>query len=155
MPIVQFPDRNVFPNKPRTTHFTQLLSASSTYYTVLNITSGRGIINRILMLADRGGNPNYVEITNLFLRITIDNDSAYVVNCTTTEVGSFLRGRFNGTGYGFNVGSTTSNLMNLNVNSRSLLYVPNCFYRNNVLIEVMQNNANNYTLSALVDYSTE
>lgn len=83
MPITQIPSKQVFPTQPKVANLSQVASAT-TYYTVLNLTSGRGILSRVVLTTASGISGN----SNLQVRVTIDG----VANTLSTSFNNYAFG---------------------------------------------------------------
>lgn len=68
MAIISFPSQNIYPTKPKTANYRQATASSSTWYTILDVTAGTGILNRIVMTTGTTNVYNY----DFEIKITID-----------------------------------------------------------------------------------
>lgn len=69
MAILSFPSQNIYPTKPKTASYTASARSQNTWYTLLSVTSGTGILNRIVFTNDIATN------NNLEIKITVDGVS--------------------------------------------------------------------------------
>ena len=82
-----FPDPNqpIQPTKPYTAQLSQSAAVVGTYYTVMDITSGMGILNRLSMFAG-GGVANNAH----YFRVTVDGTAYVLNNSQTTQARAFI-----------------------------------------------------------------
>ena len=135
MAILNFPSQQIIPRSPKTAAYYAASRTQNTWYTLLSVTSGTGILNRVAFTNDIASN-NQMEI-----RITVDS----VVN-TLASTSNLQYSR----AFVFNnaAGSPGS------YNSPFAYYYdsPTYFYTS-LTVEIRHTNASSCTFDAVCDYS--
>lgn len=129
------------PTKNYIANLTQNSASNGTYYTVLNVTTGKGIVSRLLMAAYQISPASWDGNGNYSFRVTVDGGSALTLSLGNTS--SILRG------YPVTLTSTTQQS-----SSSIFLYQTPIYFNKSILIEAMNNNASFVTnVYATVDYA--
>ena len=77
MAIVNFPSQQIVPKTPKTAMYYSGTNTQNTWYTLLSVTAGTGVLNRIVLTSDLATN-NYMEI-----RITVDGVASTLSSTST------------------------------------------------------------------------
>lgn len=142
MSIYGYPLINIItPRKPYTVDLSQTDPTYNTYYTLLNITSGLGKINRIL--AHNYRDNTYQDASNITIQVTVDG-TAYTLN----------RSGYNTSLIG---GVNLAGGANANSNARGVFYyLGEINFFNSLKIEIKDTSnatlGSNANISAVVDY---
>lgn len=135
MAILNFPSLQIYPRSPKTANYYASSRTQNTWYTLLNVTSGTGILKRVVFLNDIASN-NQLEI-----RITVDG----VVN-TLAAAGSLIYSRSfvhnNATG---SPGSYNSPF--------GYYYDSPVYFYSSLTVEIRHTSASSCTFDAVCDYS--
>lgn len=115
------------PTKPKAVDFDIISATASTWYTIIDVTSGKGILSRLSYLAVS----NDIPIDNVRLRLTIDG---------TVQTITLTRNAARGFGY-----SSSSAIC--------CDYVFHTFFTSSMKIEVMHTHTAAGSLRAVVDYN--
>lgn len=132
MPVSKYPNNSgglIQPTKAQIADLIQSNGVSGTYYTLLNVISGKGILSRLSMFAN-GVTNNY-----LYFKITVDGGTSIVINPPNSSMRALAQ-------------KSSGILGNL-----LLDFVSNIYFNSSIKIEVMQNTGSNQTIEASADYS--
>ena len=124
------------PTKPYNAGLYQTNAVLSTYYTVLNVTAGKGIVQRVAVESFQSSS-GFANVAYLKIRFTVDGGTAIVIDGSVGD--SYLRGNL---------------LTSARFSYDNLIFQSPVYFTKSILIEVIQTyNAPATYLSASVDYS--
>lgn len=131
------------PTKPRNAYLAQATPVANTYYTLLTIASGKGILSKVIL--GHYGTSTWYDNSQVTIRITVDGGTAQTFTGSSSN-GGYLRGfpQGNYSASGANVYPVA--LYNLGFQS------PTYFYQS-LLVEIMTTTTSSGTLYGTCDYS--
>lgn len=138
MAIISFPSQNIYPTKPKTANYYSNTATQNTWFTVLDVTSGTGILSRIAVTSGISGIYN----SNIEIRITIDG----IENNLTNSSGQNLNVR----GMTHRIHSVTDYSYN---GLCAFYYDTQTYFYKSLKVEIRNTNATTNIMEAITDYS--
>lgn len=136
MGILTFPTSQITPKNPKTANYYASARTQNTWYTLLSVTSGTGILNRIVFTNDIAAN-NQLEI-----RITVDG----VAN-TLASPANLIYSRAL-------VHNNTAGSPGSNNSPFGYFYDAPIYFYTSLTVEIRHTNVSSCTFDACCDYST-
>lgn len=145
MAITSLTGVGIFPTKPKTATYYGTSIASGTYVTLLSVTSGKGLVSRIIGGSAVGGATSWDGNYLFTIRITVDG-TQYTVSSTTllNDNANNIRGSEHSAGA---TGATVPKSSNV------FDYQQPFYFTQSLTVELMQN-AGTRNVYGFIDYAT-